>query len=209
VPLTMKRTVLLASASTSRFRLLTDGGINPLIQVSAVDEEKIEAELAHVQPRELVVALASAKGQAVANNITVTDDRNLLIIAADSMLEFEGKPYGKPETADVAVARWKAMRGKSGYLNSGHWVKDLVTGEVRTGVAGARVDFDDVSDVEIERYVASGEPLHVAGGFTHEGRSAAFIKAMDGDTPAVAGMSMVLLRQLTRDMGIEWTDLWD
>jgi septum formation protein len=100
------------------------------------------------------------------------------------------------------------MRGKSGYLHSGHWVKDLATGEVRTGVAGAHVHFGDVTDAEITAYVASGEPLGVAGGFTHEGRSSAFITRIDGDVAAVAGMSMLLLRELTKDMGITWTSLW-
>lgn len=205
----MSRTVLLASASTSRYRLLTDGGITPLVQVSDVDEEAIASALAPISTGELVVALARAKGEAVVADITVTDSRNLLVIASDSMLEFDGVGYGKPGTPEMAIARWKMMRGKSGYLHSGHWVMDLVTGETRTGVAGATVEFADVSDLEIERYVASGEPLHVAGGFTHEGRSAAFITKMDGDTPAVAGMSMVLLRQLAKDMGIDWTGLWD
>ena len=204
----MSRTVLLASASTSRFKLLIDSGISPLVQVSDVDEEAIADELALPTTEQLVVALAIAKGEAVAQNITVTTSTNVLMIAADSMLEFEGVGYGKPGTPEVATERWQAMRGKSGYLHSGHWVKDLVTGEVRTGVAGAHVHFGDVSDAEIEAYVASGEPLGVAGGFTHEGRSSAFITRIDGDVAAVAGMSMLLLRQLTRDMGLAWTSLW-
>ena len=204
----MSRTVLLASASTSRFKLLIDSGISPLVQVSDVDEEAIADELALPTTEQLVVALAIAKGEAVAQNITVTTSTNVLMIAADSMLEFEGVGYGKPGTPEVATERWQAMRGKSGYLHSGHWVKDLVTGEGRTGVAGAHVHFGDVSDAEIEAYVASGEPLGVAGGFTHEGRSSAFITRIDGDVAAVAGMSMLLLRQLTRDMGLAWTSLW-
>jgi len=204
----MSRTVLLASASTSRYKLLIDSGITPLVQVSDVDEEAIAAELALPTTAELVVALAKAKGEAVAQNITVTSSTNILMIASDSMLEFEGVGYGKPGTPEIATGRWQKMRGKSGYLHSGHWVKDLVTGEVRTGIAGAHVHFGDVSDEEIADYVASGEPLGVAGGFTHEGRSSAFITRIDGDVPAVAGMSMLLLRELTSDMGIAWTSLW-
>jgi len=204
----MSRTVLLASASTSRYKLLIDSGISPLVQVSDVDEEAIATELALPTTSELVVALAKAKGEAVAKNITVTADTNILMIAADSMLEFDGVSYGKPGTPEIATQRWKAMRGKTGYLHSGHWVKDLVTGEVRMGVAGAHVHFGEVSDAEIAAYVASGEPLGVAGGFTHEGRSSAFITRIDGDVAAVAGMSMLLLRELTRDMGIAWTSLW-
>ena len=204
----MNRQVLLASASSSRYRLLVDGGIKPLVQVSAVDEDAITAQLGNISPADLVTELAKAKGKAVASDITVTQDRNLLIIAADSMLEFDGQMYGKPLTAQMAKTRWQAMRGKSGYLHSGHWICDLVTGKETTGVAGAQVNFADVSDEEIDRYVASGEPLNVAGGFTHEGRSAAFINSINGDVAAVAGMSMILLRQLTAQLGISWTQLW-
>ena len=204
----MSRTVLLASASTSRHRLLLDSGITPLVQVSDVDEESLEASLGPITTSDLVVSLATAKGEAVAKDIKVTDDRNLIIIAADSLLELDGKSYGKPITPEVATERWKAMRGKTGYLHSGHWVHDLKSGQTRTGVAGAHVHFGDVSDSEIAAYVASGEPLGVAGGFTHEGRSSAFITRIDGDVAAVAGMSMLLLRELTGELGIAWTSLW-
>ena len=204
----MSRTVLLASGSTSRHRLLVDSGINPLVQVSHVDEDALAQTMTDAPVSELVVALATAKGEAVAADITVTEAKNLLIIAADSMLEVDGIGYGKPEVPEVAIERWKLLRGKTGYLHSGHWIKDVATGAVRTGVAGATVDFGDVSDAEIDAYVASGEPLGVAGGFTHEGRSSAFITRIDGDVPAVAGMSMLLLRRLCGEMGISWTSLW-
>lgn len=205
----MTRKVLLASASTSRYRLLVDGGVQPLVQISAVDEDAIAADLGDIKPAQLVEQLAIAKGKAVASDITVTDDRNLIIIAADSMLEFDGIAYGKPGDPKTAKARWQAMRGKSGYLHSGHWICDLVTGQELSGVAGAHVHFANISDLEIDRYVASGEPLNVAGGFTHEGRSAAFIEKIDGDVAAVAGMSMLLIRQLVGQMGISWTEIWD
>lgn len=204
----MSRTVLLASASTSRYRLLTDSGIRPLVQVSDLDEDALTAQLSPISTQELVVELAKAKGEAVASNITVTEDRNLLIIAADSMLEFDGLSFGKPGTPERAIERWTMMRGRSGYLHTGHWLHDLVTGQTRFGSAGAVVEFADISDIEIERYAHSGEPLHVAGGFTHEGRSAAFITRMDGDLPAVAGLSMLLVRTFALEMGIDWTALW-
>jgi septum formation protein len=205
----MSRSVLLASASTSRYSLLQNAGITPLVQVSHVDEDAIADQLAPISTGELCVALATAKGEAVVSNITVTESRNLLVLAADSMLEFEGKSFGKPGAPEAAVDRWKAMRGGAGYLHTGHWVKDLVSGEVRSGVAGAHVEFADISDAEIDAYVRSGEPLNVAGGFTHEGKSAAFISRMDGDSPAVGGISLALLRQFTKEMGIDWTALWD
>ena len=205
----MSRTVLLASASTSRYSLLVNAGITPLVQVSHVDEDAITEQLSPITTAELCVALATAKGEKVVQDITVTDSRNLWVIAADSMLEFQGESFGKPGTPDAAIARWKAMRGKHGYLHTGHWVMDLVSGQVRSGVAGATVEFADISDAEITAYVKSGEPLSVAGGFTHEGRSAAFITKMTGDTPAVGGISLALLREFAKDMSIEWTDLWD
>ena len=205
----MSRTVLLASASNSRYSLLTNAGITPLVQVSHVDEDAIAAKLNPISTSDLCVALATAKGEAVVQQITVTDNRNLLVIAADSMLEFEGRSYGKPGAPEVAIARWQAMRGKHGYLHTGHWVMDLVTGQTRSGVAGAKVEFADISDAEILAYVKSGEPLSVAGGFTHEGKSAAFITKMTGDSPAVGGISLALLREFTKEMSIEWTELWD
>jgi len=152
----MSRTVLLASASISRYSLLTNAGITPLVQVSHVDEEEIAAALSPISTQKLCIALAKAKGESVCANITVTEDRALLVIAADSMLEFAGQSLGKPGTPEIATARWKQMRGKSGYLHTGHWVKDLVTGEVRSGAAGAKVEFADISDAEIAAYVASG-----------------------------------------------------
>ncbi len=208
------RKVLLASASTSRLRLLQDSGIQPFVQVSAVDEDAIANELSAksaggIEPAYLVEQLAIAKGEAVARNIKVTAEKNLIIIAADSMLEFEGVAYGKPGTPEKAKERWQAMRGKSGYLHSGHWIKDLGSGAVRTGVAGAKIHFGEVSDEEIDHYVSSGEPLGVAGAFTHEGRSAAFISAIEGDVAAVAGMSMYLIRSLLAEIGISWTEIWD
>lgn len=179
------------------------------MQVSHVDEDTIQHSMPHATTAEKCIALAAAKGEAVAGNIQVTDASNLLIIAADSMLDFEGTAYGKPGTPEVAVARWKAMRGKYGTLHTGHWMHDTVTGQTRSGEAGAKVFFGDVSDDEIRAYVESGEPLGVAGGFTHEGRSAAFIHTMDGDGPAVGGISLYLLRQFTLDMGISWPSLWN
>ena len=130
----MSRTVLLASASTSRYSLLMNAGITPLVQVSQVDEDEIAAKLSPISTADLCVALATAKGQAVVQDITITENRNLLVIAADSMLEFEGESFGKPHSPDVAIARWQAMRGKSGYLHTGHWVMDLTSWQVRSGL---------------------------------------------------------------------------
>lgn len=204
----MTRTVLLASASVARFHLLSNAGIHPLVQVSDVDEDAIAATMPGASTSQLCEALAAAKGEAVASHVTVTDASDLLILAADSMLEFDGDSYGKPLTAEAARDRWRRMRGRRGTLHTGHWVHDTVTNQTRSGISGADVYFADVSDEEIDAYVATGEPLNVAGAFTHEGRSAAFITRMDGDGPAVGGISLQLLRTLTADMGISWHSLW-
>lgn len=204
----MSRTFLLASASPARFQLLTAAGISPVVQVSHVDEDAVAATMPGAPTMHLVMALAAAKGEAVAGDVTATDSSRLLIAAADSMLEFEGLSLGKPGTPEVARERWRQMRGKSAVLHTGHWLRDTVTGQTRAGVAGARVTFSHVTDEEIDAYVATGEPLGVAGAFTHEGRSAAYIEKIDGDGPAVGGISLVLLRAMVRDMGIEWHSLW-
>ena len=204
----MSRTVLLASASVARFTLLTQAGIHPLVQVSHVDEEAIAAAMPGATTAELCTVLARAKGESVRDNLEHQSTRNLLLVAADSMLEFDGQSLGKPGDSTSAIQRWRSMRGRSGYLHTAHWIHDTVTNQTREALSGATVHFADVSDDEIAAYVATGEPLHVAGAFTHEGRSAAFISHMDGDPPAVGGISLHLLRTLCLTMGIEWTSLW-
>jgi septum formation protein len=204
----MSRTFVLASASPARFQLLTTAGLHPLVQVSHVDEDAIADTMPGIATMHLVMALATAKGEAVRDDLRVTDATNALIVAADSMLEFEGQSLGKPGTPEEAIRRWQAMRGKRAVLHTGHWMFDQVTGQTRIGVAGAHVHFTHVEDDEIEAYVASGEPLNVAGAFTHEGRSAAYIEKIDGDGPAVGGISLVLLRAMARDIGITWHSLW-
>jgi septum formation protein len=185
----MSRTVLLASASVARFELLSSAGIHPLVQVSNVDEDAIMAANPQLGTAEMCRLLAAAKGQAVAADVSVTQARDVLIIAADSMLEFDGAYYGKPGTPQHARERWQAMRGRHGVLHTGHWVHDMVTGQTLSGIAGATVYFAEVSD--------------------DEGRSAAFISRIDGDGPAVGGISLHLLRTLTAHMGITWHSLWN
>jgi septum formation protein len=204
----MSRTLLLASASVARYSLLSSAGVHPVVQVSHVDEDALIDDHPGATTAELVEVLAAAKGEAVAAGITATEAADILIVACDSMLEFDGRHYGKPGSPEAAVERWRMMRGRSGRLHTGHWLHDTVTGQTRTAVAGADVYFADVTDDEIDAYVATGEPLGVAGAFTHEGRSAAFISRMDGDGPAVGGISLHLLRQLTAEMGIAWHTLW-
>lgn len=202
------RTVLLASQSASRLTLLRNSGIEPVVRVSDVDEDAIIASQPELSTGELCVVLAEAKGQKIAGEVK-DHGTDYLIIACDSMLEFDGQSWGKPGSPENAIARWKMMRGKTGHLHTGHWMYDTVTGQSQFGLAGADVHFDHVTDEEIEAYVATGEPLRVAGGFTHEGKSSAFIRGYEGDLPAVAGMSMILLREMAREMEISWISLWN
>ena len=132
-----------------------------------------------------------------------------LIIGCDSMFLFDGECYGKPHDADVAQRRLSAMRGHDGELWTGHCVIDFATGHVSRGASHATVRFGNYSDQEIERYIATGEPLEVAGSFTLEGFGSAFIEGIDGDPHGVMGVSLPLLRHLTAQLRIEWIDLWN
>jgi septum formation protein len=135
------------------------------------------------------------------------------VLGGDSAFEFHGSIYGKPHLPEVARERWYAQRGESGVLHSGHWLidaRDGVIGRAIGGVAEARVHFaDDITDAEIDAYVATGEPLEVAGAFTIDSKGAGFIERIDGDPHAVVGLSVPLLRHLVRQLGVEWTALWN
>ncbi|WEV42206.1 Maf family protein [Bifidobacterium sp. ESL0682] len=132
-----------------------------------------------------------------------------LIIGCDSMFLFEGKALGKPHTPEVACERLRAMRGKSGELWTGHCLIDFATGRQELESSRATVRFGDYSDRDIEAYIASGEPLEVAGCFTLEGLGGAFIDGVDGDPSGVLGLSLPLLRRMVEKMGVAWTDLWN
>jgi len=127
------------------------------------------------------------------------------------VLDLDGAVHGKPRDAAEATARWRAMRGRSGVLHSGHWVVDRRTaghGGAAGAVASTTVHFADVTDDEIGAYVATGEPMHVAGGFTVDGLGGAFVDGVEGDHHNVVGLSLPLLRRLLADLGVRWTDLW-
>ncbi|MBT1161446.1 MULTISPECIES: Maf family protein [Bifidobacterium] len=132
-----------------------------------------------------------------------------LIVGCDSMFLFDGECYGKPHSVEVARERLKAMRGHTGELWTGHCLIDFATGRVVRGVSYAKIHFCNYSDHDIERYLATGEPLEVAGSFTLEGFGGAFIDSIEGDPHGVIGISLPLLRELVGQLGIEWTDLWN
>ena len=189
---------MLASASPARLRLLRDAGLDPEIRVSGVDESEVTG-----RPAEVVVELAVRKARAVA-----ATSPDALVVGCDSMLELDGQVLGKPTSAEEAISRWRTMRGRSGSLLTGHCVIDTRTDALAADVCTTLVRFGTPSDAEIEAYVATGEPLHVAGAFTLDGRSAAFLDGIDGDAGNVIGLSLPLLRVLLAKLDVSLVDLW-
>ena len=195
--------LVLASASPARLRTLRSAGLDPDVVVSGVDEDKITA----AGVPELVAALAEAKAGAVAGELAGAD---VLVIGCDSMLELDGRALGKPHDPTEATARWRAMRGRDGVLHTGHHLvlRRGAGTERRTAVASTTVTFADIDDDEIAVYVATGEPLLVAGAFTIDGLGGAFVSGLTGDPHNVVGISLPLLRRMLADLGLRWTDLW-
>lgn len=202
---------VLASASPARLAVLRGAGIEPSVVVSEVDEHAIIDSLPDAAPDELVAALASAKAQAVRDSLTSTHG-DMLIVGCDSMLSFGGEMIGKPGTVDVAKQRWKAMAGSTGELLTGHAVLHLQGGQQVAAAADSHITtvrFGTPSDEELDAYLATGEPLHVAGGFTLDGFGGWFIEGIDGDPSSVTGISLPLTRRLLGDLGLRVTDLWE
>lgn len=195
------RRLVLASQSPARLGLLRQAGLAPEVVVSGVDEDALTA----ATPEELARVLAEAKAVAVAAR---PEAAGALVVGCDSVLELDGRPLGKPADAEDATARWKSMRGRSGILRTGHCVIDTATGRQVSATASTTVRFGEPSDAEVAAYVASGEPLYVAGAFTLDGRSAPFIDGIDGDPGNVIGLSLPLFRRLLADLGVAITDLW-
>ena len=195
--------LVLASASPARLRTLRSAGLDPEVVVSGVDEDKITA----AGVPELVAALAEAKAGAVAGELAGAD---VLVIGCDSMLELDGRALGKPHDPTEATARWRAMRGRDGVLHTGHHLvlRRGAGTDRRTAVASTTVTFADIDDDEIAVYVATGEPLLVAGAFTIDGLGGPFVSGLTGDPHNVVGISLPLLRRMLADLGLRWTDLW-
>lgn len=197
--------LLLASASPARAATLRAAGISPLVAVSAVDEDAVLARYRSLPPADAVLVLARAKAEDVARSSAAADD--LVVLGCDSMLEVDGQTLGKPADAAEAAGRWRAMRGRSGVLHTGHW---LVAPAGEAGAtASTTVWFGELSDEEIDAYVGTGEPLRVAGAFTIDGLGGPFVERIEGDHHNVVGLSLPLLRRLLGELGVRVTDLWE
>jgi septum formation protein len=202
--------LVLASASPARRTTLRAAGIEPLVVVSGVDEDLAVAEATErygpLEPGDIALLLARAKAEDVAARV----DQAAVVIGCDSVLELDGEVHGKPADADEAVSRWRRMRGRSGVLHTGHWLVDDrgTSGATLGATASTTVHFAKLSDEEIDAYVATGEPLHVAGAFTIDGFGGAFVTGIEGDHHNVVGVSLPLVRELVLELGHGWPDLW-
>ena len=190
---------ILASASIARLKLLKMAGIEPIVCKSDFDESKIDLQDAE----RLVMELAKCKADVVAQRF----ERGL-ILGCDSVLTVDDKIYGKPDSPEVAIARWQQMAGNVGFLYTGHALCDLQRGKqiVRCGIT--KVYFADIGDRVIRGYVASGEPMHCAGSFALEGKGGLFIDKIEGCHSNVIGLSLPLLHQMLNELGYSVTDFW-
>ncbi len=199
----MLKPVVLASASPARLRTLEAVGIHPVVHVSGIDE----GAYADREIADLVRDLAAAKASAVTAELP-EGLGDALVVGCDSMLELDGRVLGKPTSAAVASARWRDMRGRTAVLRTGHCLVDATTGRTAAATASTSVTFAEVSDPEIDEYVATGEPLHVAGAFTLDGYAGAFVTRVDGDPHNVIGLSLPLVRLMLPELGLTWLDVW-
>lgn len=196
---------VLASRSPARLATLRAAGVEPEVIVSHVDEEAIEAQLLDATPADLAQTLARAKAEAVATAMSGP----AIVVGCDSVFEFDGRAYGKPGTEDVARERWQQMFGKTGVLHTGHCVIDTATKQRAETTASTQVTMGRMTPDEMDDYLATGEPLEVAGGFTLDGLGGAFIDSIQGDPSTVIGISLPTLRRLLADLGVRWTALWN
>ena len=204
--------LVLASSSPARLALLRSAGIEPEIVLPETDEPALAAQAKLENPnlsaQELVGLLAKAKAESVLHNLST---RGALILGGDSALEFQGEVLGKPHEPEVALQRWAKLSGNVGVLHSGHYLIDNRDPANPVGaqmVSSTKVFFSKLSNQEIADYVATGEPLKVAGAFTIDGLGGAFIDRIEGDSHTVVGLSLKVLRELAAGFGVHYPSFW-
>jgi septum formation protein len=203
-------TTVLASASPARLAVLRAAGIDPVVFVSGVDEPAVEADNAGAGPAGVVTALARAKAEAVLPAVAAAHP-DAVVIGCDSMLLMNGRLRGKPADAAQVRSEWAEMAGSTGTLLTGHAVLVVRDGQVTARSADHRsttIRFGSPSPMEIDAYLATGEPLLVAGGLTIDGYGGWFVEGLDGDSSSVIGISLPLTRQLLAEVGVAVIDLW-
>lgn len=217
-------TLLLASASPARLATLRSAGVEPLVRVSSVDEDAavaaVEAVHGTLEAADVALLLARAKAEDVVTALgadadadDTTDGDEVLVLGCDSVLELDGEVHGKPADPAEATSRWHRMRGRTGVLHTGHWLVDTRhpddggTGGMVGGTASTTVHFADLTDAEVDAYVATGEPLRVAGAFTLDGLGGPYVTGIEGDPHNVVGVSLPLVRELLAELGVAWHDL--
>jgi septum formation protein len=197
----------LASTSPARLTTLRAAGIEPIVIPSQVDEDAAVAAASPLTPTEMVQLLARLKAEAVLGS-----EIDGFVLGCDSAFELDGEVYGKPHTPSVARERWELQRGREGELHSGHWLIDHRGGTVNGAVGAVSstfVQFASVSHEEIDAYIATGEPLEVAGAFTIDSLGGAFISGIRGDAHSVVGVSVATVRELLLGFGVSWPTLWN
>ncbi|SER63033.1 Maf family protein [Corynebacterium cystitidis] len=197
----MSPRLVLASQSPSRRMILESGGVTPVVRPADIDEDGLLASLIDEEPATKVAALAQGKAEVIVPEFP--DD---VVVGCDSMLLLDGHLVGKPLTVQRTIERWKAQRGKTAQLLTGHAV--CYRGQWKVETVSTAVHFGNVSDADIEAYAASGEPLGCAGAFTLESLGSWFIDGIEGDPTSVIGISLPLLRRMVYSFGLNASDFW-